>query len=132
MTKKRDKNEVSKGVARTIRTTTHGHGRWGSWGETVAEKEPGTFSEEALEPELEIPEIVQEMALEEETPVEAKTEPIVEDPVKEEEDEPDPIEAEPQGKPTLAEIAEMEKKEQAEKKAKVKALRAKLKDLGEE
>lgn len=57
---KEEKDKSARLVAKTLKTTTPTHGKPGSWGDKV----PGTFSDEALEPE---PSLVEEVgeALEE-------------------------------------------------------------------
>ena len=136
--KKRSKEERAKSAAKVreaIYTTTPSHGKPGSWG-----KVPGTFTEEALEPELEIVAIIEETPAEavpeveeqleesqEETVQEEAVEPIVEEAVVEEpveEAKVEPIVPEPER--SLEEIAELERN-----KAEIKTLKAKLKELGE-
>ena len=119
--KKRSKEERAKSAAKireAIYTTTPSHGKPGSWG-----KVPGTFTEEALEPEVE--EQLEES--QEETVQEEAVEPIVEEAVVEEpveEAKVEPIVPEPER--SLEEIAELERN-----KAEIKTLKAKLKELGE-
>lgn len=130
---KRNKDEISKGIAKTIATTTHTHGKWGKWGETV--KEPGTFEVEALEPELEIVAVIEEVPVEVAVEPESveETEAVVEAPKEaveaepeaevEVEEEPAIIEAEAEPEPIV------EEEPKVDNTAEIEALKAKLAEL---
>ena len=115
--KKRSKEERAKSAAKVreaIYTTTPSHGKPGTWG-----KVPGTFTEEALEPELEIVAILEEEAepeveeqleeSQEETVQEEAVEPIVEEAVVEEPVEEAKVDNTAEIEALKAKLAELEK-----------------------